>query len=99
MTKSDRKAEENSGGSAAREPQEKGKLPGHPDAPQPGDGKASALKRPRGVAEKPHFDSGKEEQPEKVAENNPPAPAEEADDRFDFGGLPNRNLKKNLGCG
>jgi len=23
----------------------------------------------------------------------------ESDDRFDFGGLPNRNLKKNLGCG
>ncbi|MGC3948332.1 MAG: hypothetical protein QM762_28145 [Chryseolinea sp.] len=29
-------------------------------------------------------------------------PAEEADEEpkpFDFGGLPNRNLKKNLGCG
>jgi len=32
-----------------------------------------------------------------------PAPQKEADqdsdDRFNFGGLPNRNLKKNLGCG
>ena len=24
---------------------------------------------------------------------------QDSDQRFDFGGLPNRNLKKNLGCG
>jgi hypothetical protein len=31
----------------------------------------------------------------------PPAPAQgtEEDKPFDFGGLPNRDLKKNLGCG
>jgi hypothetical protein len=28
-----------------------------------------------------------------------PAQEAEPDDPFDFGGLPNRNLKKNLGCG
>jgi len=28
---------------------------------------------------------------------DPPLP--EKDDSFDFGGLPDRNLKKNLGCG
>ncbi|HEU5293041.1 MAG TPA: hypothetical protein VFU05_20490 [Cyclobacteriaceae bacterium] len=26
-------------------------------------------------------------------------PAQEKDESFDFGGLPDRNLKKNLGCG
>jgi hypothetical protein len=30
----------------------------------------------------------------------PPPPQEEQDDRMDFGGIPNRDLKKNLGgCG
>ncbi len=29
----------------------------------------------------------------------PPQPEENKDERFDFGGLPQRDLKKNLGCG
>jgi hypothetical protein len=29
----------------------------------------------------------------------PPAPIEKSDEPFDFGGLPSRDLKKNLGCG
>lgn len=29
----------------------------------------------------------------------PSAPPEEAERPFDFGGLPQRDLKKNLGCG
>jgi len=29
----------------------------------------------------------------------PPVPTENKDERFDFGGLPSRDLKKNLGCG
>jgi hypothetical protein len=29
----------------------------------------------------------------------PPPPVETKDERFDFGGLPQRDLKKNLGCG
>ncbi|MBI3219308.1 MAG: hypothetical protein HYZ44_07340 [Bacteroidetes bacterium] len=29
----------------------------------------------------------------------PPAPPEENEKPFDFGGLPQRDLKKNLGCG
>lgn len=28
-----------------------------------------------------------------------PKPDEEKEERFDFGGLPQRDLKKNLGCG
>lgn len=37
---------------------------------------------------------------EKVTQTNPPAAsAEEENKPFDFGGLPDRNLKKNLGCG
>jgi hypothetical protein len=28
-----------------------------------------------------------------------PPPPSEKDEKFDFGGLPDRNLKKNLGCG
>jgi hypothetical protein len=28
-----------------------------------------------------------------------PAKGQEQEDRFDFGGLPKRDLKKNLGCG
>jgi hypothetical protein len=28
-----------------------------------------------------------------------PTPAPEKENPFDFGGLPDRNLKKNLGCG
>jgi hypothetical protein len=35
---------------------------------------------------------------EKVKQT-PPPPEETKDDRFDFGGLPTRDLKKNLGCG
>lgn len=29
----------------------------------------------------------------------PPEKEAQKDDAFDFGGLPDRNLKKNLGCG
>ena len=29
----------------------------------------------------------------------PPTPATEEDKPFDFGGFPDRDLKKNLGCG
>jgi len=36
----------------------------------------------------------------KKAEKSPELPTpNELDDRFDFGGLPKINLKKNLGCG
>ena len=35
---------------------------------------------------------------EKV-KTRPQAPDENKDERFDFGGLPQRDLKKNLGCG
>lgn len=38
--------------------------------------------------------------PEKAKTKPPKARQdEEKDGRFDFGGLPNRDLKKNLGCG
>ncbi len=36
---------------------------------------------------------------EKLNEEVPTAPAEQQDNPMDFGGLPSRNLKKNLGCG
>ena len=39
-----------------------------------------------------------EKEPKKV-EPLAPTPATEEDKPFDFGGLPNRDLKKNLGCG
>ena len=39
-----------------------------------------------------------EKEPKKV-EPLAPNPATEEDKPFDFGGLPNRDLKKNLGCG
>ena len=42
-------------------------------------------KKPKAAKEKP-------KQP-------PPPPDETSDDRFNFGGLPQRDLKKNLGCG
>jgi hypothetical protein len=32
-------------------------------------------------------------------ELKPPSPAPEKEDQFDFGGLPQRDLKKSLGCG
>lgn len=35
---------------------------------------------------------------EKVKQQ-PPPPEEIKEDRFDFGGLPTRDIKKNLGCG
>lgn len=54
----------------------------------------------------------KPEEKDKKADHDKPAPKEETptpttlpdtekvndDDSFDFGGLPNRSLKKNLGC-
>jgi hypothetical protein len=42
--------------------------------------------------------SGKKESSKAEAEKNSPVVPEE-EKPFDFGGLPNRNLKKNLGCG
>jgi hypothetical protein len=38
-----------------------------------------------------------QEQASEATQEKPSEP--ESDERFDFGGLPNRNLKKNLGCG
>ena len=38
----------------------------------------------------------KETAKEKKITSPPPS---EKDEKFDFGGLPDRNLKKNLGCG
>jgi hypothetical protein len=37
----------------------------------------------------------KSKKPEKISEPQ----QKEAEDQFDFGGLPKRDLKKNLGCG
>jgi hypothetical protein len=37
------------------------------------------------------------EKPKKNEQTQPPAPAEEK--ALDFGGLPERDIKKNLGCG
>lgn len=39
----------------------------------------------------------KKAKPKEKKITSPPAPAK--DESFDFGGLPDRNLKKNLGCG
>lgn len=36
---------------------------------------------------------------DKPEKKQPPEKEAEKDDAFDFGGLPDRNLKKNLGCG
>ena len=38
-------------------------------------------------------------QDEKRPDLNRPVSSEENENRFNFGGLPNRDLKKNLGCG
>lgn len=35
----------------------------------------------------------------KKTEKNSELPQPESEDQFDFGGLPKRDLKKNLGCG
>jgi hypothetical protein len=46
--------------------------------------------------------SKNEDKPKAPAEKPKPAREEEtheADNRFDFGGIPGRDLKKNLGCG
>lgn len=43
--------------------------------------------------------SPKEEKPETKEKKQPPEKEAEKDSSFDFGGLPDRNLKKNLGCG
>jgi len=39
----------------------------------------------------------RKENPQKIA--TPTAQQTESENRFDFGGLPTRDLKKNLGCG
>ena len=42
----------------------------------------------------------KKPKPDKEKEKKIPAKTDEnKDDRFNFGGLPHRDLKKNLGCG
>jgi hypothetical protein len=41
----------------------------------------------------------KKEKAKTVEKKQPPEQEAEKDDAFDFGGLPTRNLKKNLGCG
>jgi hypothetical protein len=43
------------------------------------------------AAKKPKEKGGKEKQP--------PAQENTQENTFDFGGIPDRNLKKNLGCG
>lgn len=42
---------------------------------------------------------GKKEKVKPTEKKQPPEQEAEKDDAFDFGGLPDRNLKKNLGCG
>jgi hypothetical protein len=37
--------------------------------------------------------------PARVLKPAPPAPAGKGDDPLDFGGLPSRDIKRNLGCG
>ena len=37
--------------------------------------------------------------PKRDEQKKPVTPAPEKDESFDYGGLPDRNLKKNLGCG
>jgi len=37
--------------------------------------------------------------PDKAAPKEPVMPPDDDDKPFDFGGLPDRDLKKNLGCG
>lgn len=41
----------------------------------------------------------KKERTKPAEKKQPPEPEAEKDNGFDFGGLPDRNLKKNLGCG
>lgn len=41
----------------------------------------------------------KKEKIKTTEKKQPPEPEAEKDNAFDFGGLPDRNLKKNLGCG
>jgi hypothetical protein len=54
-----------------------------------------AAQQPDGPASR-----GGKQPPETASEKTTPEPEDEGDNpRFDFGGLPNRNLKKNLGCG
>jgi len=43
--------------------------------------------------------SKKAKSKEVVKPQHPPVPPEEKENPFDFGGLPKRDLKKNLGCG
>jgi hypothetical protein len=52
-------------------------------------------KPPDAIADKSGTDSGLAEQ----VPDNQPATGDAERGPFDFGGLPNRNLKKNLGCG
>jgi len=42
--------------------------------------------------------SAKEKKPEPREKKQPPVQEAEKDHEFDYGGLPDRSLKKNLGC-
>lgn len=51
---------------------------------------------------KPKADKEDKDKEKKIPANtdeNKACEANGSDDRFDFGGLPHRDLKKNLGCG
>jgi hypothetical protein len=41
----------------------------------------------------------KPKQDKEKVKQTPPQPEEIKEERFDFGGLPTRDIKKNLGCG
>jgi len=43
--------------------------------------------------------SQKNLKPKAKEKKQPPVKEAEKDESFDFGGIPDRNLKKNLGCG
>jgi len=53
------------------------------------------LKMRKKQPKQPHNQKSKEKPKDKTVS----AESNETEDRIDFGGLPDRNLKKNLGCG
>jgi len=60
------------------------------------------LKRCNDLSQLFNFGEMKKKKPKTAKEKpKPPTtpPDETSDDRFNFGGLPQRDLKKNLGCG
>jgi len=56
-----------------------------------------AAKR-RGMAKKRERKRAKSKEKPQAVKESPPKQAIDSTDEFDFGGLPERNLKKNLGC-